>query len=849
MKAQTDIESLASAFKSNRDEVVGQAVSTLYDDSGVFFSDEGPLHDYKVEYPDKHSSETFKGILRLICAFHNTYGGLILFGVGDKDRLSGKNRRRPNAEKINRILRENLNQPFEVSTNRIDTPSGKVDVLTVPPRTAMSPPVYVKRGTTFSNGEKVFLRKSAEVLEARGSDLVFLYGDRLQSLLGEDPEVGRIPACLPSSPATIQEFVGRFSVIEAVITWMATSRTQRCFLWGQGGSGKSTIAYEIAEIIAANGKLLKNRQGKPYERVIYISGKATYLDPNTGKVKTIEFNDFKDARDIFLSILALSDWETEKKKLDEYTVNEALDALEQLYEIENQLVVIDDIDTLTTSNVDAGMEELFSVVSRCKTGTKILYTQRGLPSFASNAAIEVPGMNTEELFEFVNLCCKKYGQEHPLEDDRKWIALQSEGRPLAVETIIGMRRHTDSYAQAFTRWNNNSSEARQYLFEREYEGLSKNGKSKHLLAALSQFDTPQPFDMLHSVLQFSDEQLQDAISETREMFLRITVGSQQNDRYEIGPATKLFVSEVSKNLDLFPVISARVKNIQSEFKSVSPSWIPIMHRAASCINNGKAIDAIRILENPNLPIQFREHAETRALLGKAYGNLKPPRISEARDHFQCAYDMGYRGHQMFFDWLDIERSNDSEVNQGIYICNLVVKDDGFSLKTIATFCGKLAQYQTRKFSVIASSSPSQASNLRKEIALNRIKAYSFFSDALGYEHHSTREKAAYSIKTALNGFVKFNEVDAFFDLLEAILDSNLHVGALCGELASCIIHLGSSTIASSPSVRARSHRLLGVLHKLLMEKGRSAAPSIKQIDAEIRKLVEKKQTNLHRNRL
>jgi hypothetical protein len=51
-------------------------------------------------------------------------------------------------------------------------------------------------------------------------------------------------------------------------------------------------------------------------------------------------------------------------------------------EFETQFIVIDDIDTLVSSNEDLGMEQLFSVIARCAGGTKVLYTQRNLPSKA-----------------------------------------------------------------------------------------------------------------------------------------------------------------------------------------------------------------------------------------------------------------------------------------------------------------------------------------------------------------------------------------------------------------------------------------------------------------------------------
>jgi hypothetical protein len=49
-----------------------------------------------------------------------------------------------------------------------------------------------------------------------------------------------------------------------------------------------------------------------------------------------------------------------------YSYEECISELEELFDIETQLIVLDDIDTLTTANKDGGMEELFLLLSRAK---------------------------------------------------------------------------------------------------------------------------------------------------------------------------------------------------------------------------------------------------------------------------------------------------------------------------------------------------------------------------------------------------------------------------------------------------------------------------------------------------
>src|SRR6185312_5552338 len=53
-----------------------------------FVPQEGPVWDFKREWPFSYSDDYFAGIARLICAFANSYGGIIVFGVHDELRTA-----------------------------------------------------------------------------------------------------------------------------------------------------------------------------------------------------------------------------------------------------------------------------------------------------------------------------------------------------------------------------------------------------------------------------------------------------------------------------------------------------------------------------------------------------------------------------------------------------------------------------------------------------------------------------------------------------------------------------------------------------------------------------------------
>jgi hypothetical protein len=798
-----------SALINNEANDGQEAIALLTDSSGAFIVDEGPLHDYKDEYPFSSSDTYFGGILRLICAFHNSYGGVIIFGVHDKTRMGGKNKVVVDSEKINRKLRECLSSPLAIRSLTIESKSGAVDLIVVPCRETMKPPIYCIKDIGEYKKEKIYLRRGAEVLTAKGGDLSFLYGDRSGAFGDAEASNVSVPSSLPPSPATIEEFVGRFTVIERVINWITSSRDPRLFLWGQGGSGKSTIAYECATLLAGSGGNVKNKAGNRLDRVLYVSGKATYLDPITGKIQNTSSKDFESAEDIYRTILALSYWTT-PAELENLNSDQLLDALSELFELESQIIVLDDIDTLTTSKKDAGMEELFIILTRARSGTKVLYTQRGFPSFAPNASVEVPGLSKDEFDQFLSLCCKKFNVPGPTEIDAALIASESQMRPLAIETMVGMRRVTSSYSDAFRRWKENSSEARQYLFNREYQQLNSDDRGRHLLAALAIFNAPQSAETLRSVLQFSPEQLEDAIAETRDMFLTVASNAgRTGDLFSIGPATRLYIEENSRQLDRYASIKARVQHFKDSSKHTPTAFIPLIDRAARSIRAGNASDAVKLLAKNDLPPTFKEHPEVQATLGEAYANLTPPNVTDARKCFESAFSLGHRNYRMYIEWLELEKKNRTELSNGITICKKVTETPGFDVVTRATFHKRLARLQSMLANENELAAPQEVNRLRNESVINNITAYILSRHGDEADTHAYFERAEASINIALRRFLRADDIDGFFDLFEALISVDEPIDEVVSILTQRIGEVRTRTAVNQRALAARLARLNG----------------------------------------
>jgi len=83
-------------------------LSSLVEESGHYITQEGPLWDFKKEWPFSYSDNYFGGIARLICAFANSMGGIIVFGVHDDSRTAGHNKVTPNLDRLHKALSQLL---------------------------------------------------------------------------------------------------------------------------------------------------------------------------------------------------------------------------------------------------------------------------------------------------------------------------------------------------------------------------------------------------------------------------------------------------------------------------------------------------------------------------------------------------------------------------------------------------------------------------------------------------------------------------------------------------------------------------------------------------------------------
>jgi predicted HTH transcriptional regulator len=153
-------EAIAEAIRQGKLPADCSALlNNLCEQSGKFLSQEGSVWDFKREWPFSYSDDYFRGIARLICAFSNSNGGLIVFGVHDEHRTAGHNRVSPNMDRLQQALRQLLSDEPRLALRRFnEATADAIDVLLVLPNSPTTMPLRFLKDSGNYKGSVIWVR-------------------------------------------------------------------------------------------------------------------------------------------------------------------------------------------------------------------------------------------------------------------------------------------------------------------------------------------------------------------------------------------------------------------------------------------------------------------------------------------------------------------------------------------------------------------------------------------------------------------------------------------------------------------------------------------------------------------
>ncbi|PCK77484.1 hypothetical protein [Rhizobium sophoriradicis] len=680
------------------------------DDEARFHSQESYVLDYKETIPSNFTEPYGAGFIRLALGFHNSFGGVIVVGVKDRS-LTVEGVAIPfDVESFNRALTDfaAINVECLSKVYRVPGEADKhVAVILVPKRT-LAIPARLKRDVAKYRSGSLWVRDRHEVLHAEPRHLALLYSTRTQFPSDGDEE-SRFPVhrSFPPSPATMKEFINRGDLLATLWNWFVAGENPRLYLHGPGGSGKSTLGFEFARILAEHGHDVRSGAGDRLDYVIFISGKETELNPLSGKEQSFALRQFSTAREEFVQIIyhsgmmALNDaWEA--------TDPEIMATLDELFREFSGLIVIDDIDSLSRRKLETGEESLLIKAVLAKKRTRILYTLRYPPQHALTSSVSVPGLDEEsEFFDFLDVCCKQFGVPHPQAEITHQIATETNLLPLLIETVIGLRRFCSNYSEALSLFREKGGDdARRYLYQREYDRLDRQGKSRHVLGALYLIEKPISFAVLASLFQFTPEQIRDALSECASVFLSTTEDEQGETVYQLTPPCVPFIRLASEQLPHFEMIRAKVRYFNGTGSGYTPEVAAVLSNLQVMIREKRYDDMRKLGESFSINDVVLANPRVLALLGQANAELGPDYKEKARAYFRQAEGIGYHDIFMMRRWYNMEFTYN--LPEAERICGKMIDASSNNPRALSEFWSKRGQCHFARATSLATSSREKA---------------------------------------------------------------------------------------------------------------------------------------------
>jgi len=779
-------------------------------DGTCFIPEEGPNWDFKDQWPFSYSDYYFGGIARLACAFANARGGVIVFGVHDKKRNGGHNKVPPNLDKLSKAFAQLLTHPIGLSVRRYTTSAGDVDILLVLPITDNEMPVRFVRSIEKYKERLIWFREGHEVRAAEPRNISTLYCRSQHSNDGQD-DLG-LARPLPPSHATVKTFVGRMSTIDAIFEWLKMRDEPRSFLYGKGGSGKTTIAYEVAKTLAAHGKAFAINGGEILDNVMFVSAKQQSLNPQTGTIDAFVGQEFSNERELYQTLLTRGGWTS--NNLESLTLEHLKKEVREFFDLTSNFIVIDDVDTLTTSGTEAGFDFLHGVLWRANRRSKVLYTLRNVGAHSIANSIEVPGLSLGgEYEEFVTVCAQQFkAPQPPANFVSGKLSVVSERRPLVIESIVALSRNAGSYDRALQLFEQHSGDdVRRYVFQREWDALGQDNYARHVLAILALNEEPLSFADLVALTRYDDGRVKDAISEVREMFLTIgTVGAETN--YSLASLTSAFVLEQARKLDTFSTLRARIEQYKRNIYPENPILSRLRDRVDGLLERGirtndteMIVQAWRSVMDTTISPKIAEDPRFIALQGYVASRQHPPKISDSRRFFDLAISMKYEPDFDYMkSWFYAERNTGYGTDQCVKIADYVARGKKYSDK-------QKLYLQSRKATVLFTRAKNDRHNTPEKSVreiYDSLKTHmACFESYRAIGDYETEKSEEFSRNTAFFLFdflISSNAFDDYFSTLKDLMsDENNILDVIAYPITLSLSRISQANMASSDAQRVR----------------------------------------------
>ena len=638
---------------------------------GIFVPKECELWDYKREV-GKDKISLAEAILQIV-SFYNTYGGYLVYGVeevtDDREFIPvGITKGSLNVQQLKQqLINFTGDEEIDVTYAEVTYSIGDTDVLFgllhVPKRRRDKSPVFFgkdspqkKKGQFVFQKDSAYMRMQDQCIPVKTKeDYQLLFSGRGNPFLWDtdSPEFARegrsiiVEHNLPDRSFICPKFVRRDQVIEDLWKWLADELAKAKVLAGDGGKGKTSIAYEFAEEVCRT---------KPYgvEKVIWLTAKTKQFIGELDEFRKVPQTNFYDLESLLKAIcreLALLDEELEGTSIQmlKRLLKGALDKL-------SCLIIIDDVDSADRDQQRLILETAMQFPS---SSARFLITTRMNLTYSNSMCMTVGGFEKDEYVGYVDMLIDRFSCARPKAKQIEHMHTVTEGSPLFTESLIRLYRMGMSIDNAIRQWQGKlGEEVRRAALQREVESLAV--ESRRILLACSFFGAASLTE-LKQATGYDDPRMQTCLNELRSLFLISTKPLiEKESRFSVSNNTANLVLQNKEMLVPDPRALQNVvgKIRKGHLRTIGKKFYlrPVgsaITQAIAFLRENKHDDAIATIESALN--DHKNHSDLiftkgRCLLEKYEFGNDGRCLDMARKEFSKAYSHGQRKESLFHLW-------------------------------------------------------------------------------------------------------------------------------------------------------------------------------------------------------
>lgn len=630
-----------------------------------FVPKEGLLWDYK-ECIGCEPAALAKTILQIV-SFHNTCGGYLVYGVKEvvKDiefipielDLNGFNQAQLR-DKIQHYTSTYIDFTFSIVDFSIKGKAYSAGLLYVPKRRKdVNPVAFIKNGPekspgkpTFKQDDTYFRNLDTCIKATTPTDWQTLFSSRTfhpaygVDIAASNEEPISLTHNLPDKSLICKTFVGREHVLTKLWEWLADDFEYTRILSGDGGKGKTSIAYEFCRTFA---------QAPPsgYERVLWLSVKEKQFSGMTNGFYELQDSDFSDSVS-FLSCLA-ENCALDTDEYPELSSRVIKRDLKRSLGYFPSLIVVDDVDSLEE-------DEQRKVVDACRqlgaVNVRFLITTRKKLAYSSELCIDVPGLPLDEFSTYIDSLIDRYKLRQIPAKDIIRLHEKCDGSPLLSASILRLYKQGLPLSTAISEWSGQAGEdARSAALKREISALTT--EAKRVLLAIYYFKSCS-YTEIKQATGVEELRLVDCLEELQSLFLvnepRLI---DSEERFSISNTTALIVSKHTNEMAFdYRKLADSVKRMKegpSSKKSGNRRRVGLaINQSLALLKEGRVAEAIATVDNELRSL--KTNPDLLLMKARCLMSVSSPEFDEARKLLRQAIESGQKKELAYELWYKAE---------------------------------------------------------------------------------------------------------------------------------------------------------------------------------------------------